>query len=75
METEAERRVYTNIRDVFDQACEISAPFFDPKQTWTGKPMLVMADRRLRAEYPEMAPQDFSVLMSAVIQFYTVRNK
>ncbi len=65
-----ERRNSTHLRDIFEQACQITAPFFDPAQGWGGKSLTMYARQALREAYPELIQQDVAILFSAVQRFH-----
>lgn len=72
METggENDRRVQHNLRQIFDKACQITAPFFDPKQSWGGSSLTMYARQTLREEFPELTQQETAILFSAVQRFH-----
>lgn len=65
-----ERRNSGHLREVFDRACQITAPFFDPAQGWGGKSLTMYARQALREAYPDMLQQDVAILFSAVQRFH-----
>ena len=67
---DAERRVSAHLREVFEQACRITEPFFDAQQTWGGVPMTLYAQQALHQAYPELTKQDVAILFSAVRRFH-----
>lgn len=65
-----DRRVSAHLRVVFETACEITAPFFDPAQGWGGKSLTLYARQALREKYPDLTQQDIALLFSAVQRFH-----
>ncbi len=65
-----ERRNSEHLRDIFEHACEISAPFFDPEQGWGGMSLTMYARQTLRETYPELIQQEVAMLFSAVQRYY-----
>lgn len=73
---ENERRVNTHLRLIFEDACRITAPFFDPQQEWSKTHLTLLAQQALRAAYPELTLQDIALLFSGVQSFHlAVLNK
>jgi hypothetical protein len=65
-----DKRVSAHLRVVFEIACEITAPFFDPAQGWGGKSLTLYARQALREKYPDLTQQDIAFLFSAVQRFH-----
>ena len=65
-----ERRVYGNLRPIFESACRVTAPFFDPEQGWGGMSLTMYARQTLRETYPDLSQQEVAILFSAVQRFY-----
>lgn len=65
-----ERRINHKLRECFDDACELCAPFFDTSSTWSGQPMVLSAAHALRATYPELDEQEICLLLAAVEDYY-----
>jgi len=66
-----ERRVYPHLRAIFEGACRITAPFFDPAKGWGGGASLTMYARQtLREAYPHLTQQDIAILFSAVQRYH-----
>ena len=49
-----DRRIHDNLRPIFEKACQITAPFFDSKQSWGGSSLTMYARQTLREEYPDL---------------------
>jgi len=65
-----ERRTHHNLRPIFDKACEITAPFFDTKQSWGGSSLTMYARQTLRETFPELTQQEIAILFSAVTRHH-----
>ena len=65
-----DRRVQHNLRRIFDNACRITAPFFDPEQSWGGSSLSMYARQTLRETYPELTQQEIAILLSGVTRFH-----
>ena len=61
-----DRRVNLHIRAVFDSACRVTAPFFDPKDEWGGQAHTMYARQALHDAFPDMTQQDIALLFAAV---------
>ena len=65
-----ERRSQHDLRRIFDAACQITAPFFDVKQSWGGSSLTMYARQTLREAYPELTQQEVAILFSGVQRFH-----
>lgn len=65
-----ERRVNLHLREIFDGACAVTAPFFDPAQEWGGMSLTMYARQALRERYPDLTQQDIAILFSAVQRYH-----
>jgi hypothetical protein len=65
-----DRRIQHNLRLIFENACRITAPFFDPAQSWAGSPLTMYARQTLRETYPELTQQEIAILISVVARFH-----
>ncbi len=65
-----DRRTQHNLRRIFDDACRITAPFFDPAQSWGGSSLTMFARQTLREAYPELTQQEIAILFSGVARFH-----
>jgi hypothetical protein len=61
-----ERREQHGVRGIFDDACKITAPFFDKGQSWGGVTMVMSARQTLSDRYPHLSKQDIAILFAAV---------
>ena len=65
-----ERRKSSNLRAIFETACQITAPFFDPVQGWGNASLTMYARQTLRETYPDLTQQETAILFSAVERFH-----
>jgi hypothetical protein len=65
-----DRRVNMRLRVDFENACRVTAPFFDPAQTWNGMSMTIYARQTLHDTYPDLSQQEVAILFSAVQRFH-----
>lgn len=65
-----DKRVNAYLRVVFETACQITAPFFDPAHGWGSKPLTLYARQALHEKYPDLTQQDVAILFSAVQRFH-----
>lgn len=65
-----ERRKNNNLRAIFETACRITAPFFDPVQGWGNASLTMYARQTLREAYPDLTQQETAILFSAVERFH-----
>jgi len=59
-----------SLSPIFEDACRITAPFFDPKQGWGGMSLTMYARQTLREAYPDLSQQEIAILFSAVQRFH-----
>jgi len=65
-----ERRAYGNLRVIYEGACRITVPFFDPEQGWGNASLTMYARQTLRDTYPDLSQQEIAILFSAVQSFH-----
>ena len=71
-----ERRTNIHLRQVFEDACLITAPFFDSEPGMVGVSNLTMFARQtLHETYPDLTSQDLALLFAAVQGFHIARLK
>ncbi|CAG1004238.1 hypothetical protein MTYP_03152 [Methylophilaceae bacterium] len=71
-----DRRVNMHLRMLFENACRITEPFFDPNRGWSTAHLTLYAQQVLREAYPELSLQDIAILFSGVQSFHiTSLNK
>ena len=68
-----ERRVNLRLRQIFDDAVELVAPFFDSNNSWGGHSLEHFAFRVLREHYPDLSSGEVHVFVSAAKQVYAKR--
>lgn len=73
--TGQERRSQHNLRTIFDAACQLTAPFFDAKQSWGGASLTMYARQALREAYPELSQQEVAILYSGVARYHSEAAK
>ena len=64
-----------DLHRIFDAACQITAPFFDVKQSWGGASLTMYARQALREAYPELSQQEIAILFSSVARFHKTPPK
>ena len=72
---EQERRVHHDLRIIFDTACVITAPFFDPEQGWGQASLTIYARQTIRDRYPDLTQQEVAILFSGVERFHINSHK
>ncbi|NMG65045.1 hypothetical protein GPA19_08805 [Azoarcus indigens] len=60
-----ERRRYLNVRDIFEEACNLVAPFFAPENRWANVTLDHLAYRVVRDHYPDLSFEEVHVLVVA----------
>lgn len=65
-----ERRVHHDLRARFDEACKVTAPYFDAGIGLGGPSLTMSAQRMLHETYPELTQQEVALLFSAVKRFH-----
>ena len=65
-----ERRSQHNLRQIFDAACRVTAPFFDSSQGWGGSSLTMYARQALREAFPELTQQEVAILLSGVTRHH-----
>ncbi len=68
-----ERRQNLELRDIFEDACRIAAPFLDPANGIAGTPMTRHAYVAIHEHYPQLSTQKLSLLVHAVERTVTMR--
>jgi hypothetical protein len=69
-----DRRAQPGLRAIFEEAYVLVSPFLDTANSWGNKPLIWFAQIALREKYPNMTPQDASILLSAVRRVYAERQ-
>ncbi|THF62369.1 hypothetical protein E6C76_18805 [Pseudothauera nasutitermitis] len=70
-EPQAERRKYHHVREIFDEAYEVIAPFFARENRWGNATLDHLAYRVVRDRYPELSFEEVHVLVVASKRVYT----
>lgn len=70
MNIENDRRRHPHLRVVYENACRITAPFFDPENGWGSSPLTLYARQALCEAHPELTGQDIAILLAAVHSFH-----
>ncbi|MCB1900705.1 hypothetical protein [Cognatazoarcus halotolerans] len=60
-----ERRKNMRLRELFEQAYELIAPFYDDEQTWGGHPLNGFAFHTLRDRMPELSEAEAHIIVIA----------
>jgi len=66
-----ERRKFLRVREVFEQAYELIAPFFAKENRWGNATLDHLAYRVVRENYPELSFEEVHVLVVASRRVYT----
>lgn len=61
----AERRANPQLRAIFTEVYDVLLPFFDPANTWGGRPHEHLAYLALREQFPQLSVHEVSVLVTA----------
>lgn len=61
-----ERRSRDDLRALFEQAYTLVSPFFEPENSWSGRPLETLAFHTLRDRLPELSEADARHLVAAV---------
>ena len=67
-----ERRTHPHIREIFEQAYQVACPMLDPQQTAGSAHFLRVV---LHDAFPDLHPQDISILSVAIERVYRERSK
>ncbi|MBI5435717.1 MAG: hypothetical protein HY937_01145 [Nitrosomonadales bacterium] len=62
----SERRKHLNLREIFEDACWITKPFFDSTQTWGNASLTIYARQALCEAYPSLTQQEIAILYASV---------
>lgn len=69
-----ERRNQGGLRDIFEDAYQLLAPFLDTSNSWDHKPLIRFAMITLHERHPAMKPQDAAILLNAVQRIFAERQ-
>ncbi len=70
-----DRRSNTDLRLIFDKACEITAPFFDSRKSWGSSSLSMYARQTLHEAYPELTQQEVALLFAGVARHHMGLSK
>ena len=66
-----ERRKYHRVREIFEEAYELVAPFFAKENRWGNATLDHLAYRVVRDHYPELSFEEVHVLVVATKRVYS----
>lgn len=69
-----DRRKHHRVREIFEEAVDLIAPFFDPANTWGNRTLDHLAYRSLRENYPDLSMEEVHVLVVAAQRIYADRR-
>ena len=69
-----ERRQNSKLRELFEQAYALIAPFYDRKNSWFGQPQNNLAYHTLRDRLPELSEEEAHIIVQAVARAWHERN-
>ncbi len=70
-----ERRTGQEVRERFEGACELLAPFFDPANQWSNMSLDHLAMRVLREHFPSLSWSETTTMLNAVRNLHRSRRK
>ena len=65
-----ERRKHINLREIFEEACRLTAPFYDAENGWGNASLTMYAQQTLRDAYPDLLQQEIAMLSAVVERFH-----
>lgn len=69
-----ERRQNLVLRALFDDAFLIIEPFFDPEQGWAGQPLVHLAHRIVRENFPQLSAEEVHLIVVGAHRLFIERN-
>lgn len=69
-----ERRKHHRVREIFEEAVDLIAPFFDPANSWGNRTLDHLAYRSLRETYPDLSMEEVHILVVAAQRVYANRR-
>ncbi len=69
-----DRRQAPQLREIFESAYELVAPFFDPANSWNGQSLEHLAFRVMRENYPKISSDEIHVFLAAAKRVYSGRH-
>lgn len=70
-----ERRANPRLRTIFVDAYDVLAPFFDPANSWGGRPHEHLAYRALHERFPDLTQQDLYTLVAAARRVFDTTGR
>lgn len=70
----AERRSAQQVRECFEEGCQLLAPFFDPAARWGNAPLDHLAMRVLRERFATLSSSDLLVMLNGIRGLYARRR-
>lgn len=70
-----DRRTTQEVRECFEEACALLAPFFDPTKQWGKAPLNHLAMRVLRERFGNLTSTELMVLLGGVTKLHQNRRK
>lgn len=67
---QADRRQYHRVREIFEEAYALIAPFFATENRWANSTLDHLAYRVVRDHYPELSAAEVHVLVVAAKRVY-----
>lgn len=59
------------LKEIFAEAYDLMEPFFDPANAWSGHGHEHLAYMALHERFPDLAPDQLTVLVSAMKKLYS----
>lgn len=69
-----ERRQFHHVREIFEEACAMLAPFFADENRWGNATLDHLAYRVVRENYPELSFDEVHVLVVASRRVHTAHR-
>ena len=69
-----DQRLNEQLRPIFEAACLLIEPFFDPSNSWSGQPLEHFSFRALRDQYPDLSREQIVTLISDARRVYETRK-
>lgn len=70
----AERRSAQQVRNCFEEGCQLLAPFFDPAKRWGNAPLDHLALRVLRERFGTLSSIELLVMLNGIRGLYARRR-
>lgn len=70
-----ERRRHHRVREIFEEACTLLAPFFAKENRWANTTLDHLAYRVLRENYPELSFEEVHVLVVAAHRVHAANTQ